>query len=405
MIIKNYKKLAKTKIREKALKIIESGLEAVKTEKIIKEKVKLSKNILIVKDYNNKIHKFNLARHKKIIVIGFGKSSAKMGKGIEKILGGRIDNGLIISTKKEKLKRIEVLKGTHPLPSLKNIKATKRLVKLIENLDKDDLVVCLISGGGSSLLCYPNISFAKYLKIIKKNYKAGLEIQKFNQLRKKLSRVKAGKLAGFTKANIISLIFSDVVGDDLKVIASGPTAGSSSKAKNILLLNNKIALEVMKQKALSLGLKPMILTNKLKGEARIVGRNIIKETRQKSFRHLGGRGNCFLFGGETTVRVIKKGKGGRNLEFCLGAIKEIAKFKKAVLVSFNTDGIDGPTDAAGAVVAQNSLAQASKRDLDYKKCLENNASYYFFKKLDDLIFTGPTGINIADLGLIINLSC
>ncbi|MCK4781875.1 DUF4147 domain-containing protein [Candidatus Parcubacteria bacterium] len=402
MIIRNYKQLSKnSKLRKNALKIIEAGLEAVKTEKIIKEKVKLSKNVLIVKDYNNKVQKFNLNKYKKIIVIGFGKSSAKMGKGIEKILGKRIDKGLIISVEKEKLKKIENIKGTHPLPSLKNIKATKKIIALIENLTQDDLVICLISGGGSSLLCEPNIDFKKYFKIIEKNYKAGLDIKKFNELRRKLSKVKAGQLAKLTQAKIISLIFSDVAGDDLEIIASGPTIRKSKKVKNILLLNNKVALEVMEEKALSLDLKPIILTNKLKGEAKIAGKDVIKETRQKSFGHLGGRGNCFIFGGETTVFVRKKGKGGRNLEFCLGATKEISKFKKAVLASINTDGLDGPTDAAGAVIDEDSLDKAMKKNLDYKECLENNASYSFFKKMDDLIFTGPTGINIADIGVII----
>jgi len=397
MIIKNYKNLVRNELREKALEIIEAGLEAVKTEKIIKQRVELKKDLLIVKDYKNKIHSFNLDKYKKIVVIGFGKASAKMAREIERILGARIDSGLIISTQKEKLKRIKSIKGTHPLPSLRNVKATKKLIKLIEDLGKDDLVICLISGGGSSLLCWPNIGFKKYIKIIEKNYKAGLRIQKFNQLRKKLSKVKAGKLVGFTQAKIISLIFSDVIGDDLKVIASGPTVcpKKTRRVKNILILNNKIALQAMKQKALDLGLKPVILTNELKGEASKAGRDIIKKIKKIK------RANCFLFAGETTVRVRKKGKGGRNLEFCLGAIYKISELKKAVLVSVNTDGLDGVTDTAGAVVDQDSLSQALLQNLDAKEYLKNNASYYFFKKLDDLILTGPTGINIADIGVVI----
>lgn len=390
MIIRNYKRLIKnSKLRRNALQIINSGLESIKTEKIIKENIKLRNNLLIIKN-----KKFNLKNYKNRYVIGFGKASSLMAKELEKILGNKINDGIVISTKKIRLKYIKVIKGTHPMPSLKNINSTKKIINLIKNLDKNDLILCLVSGGGSSLLCYPKLSFDKYMKIINKHFASGIDIKKLNKIRKKVSYVKGGKLAGFTKAKIISLIFSDVVGDDLGTIASGPTVGKNLRnVDNILLLNNKVALEAMKKNALSLGFKPIISTNKSKGEASLAGKKLINKIKNK---------NCVLFAGETTVSVKGKGKGGRCQELCLGAIKDIAKLKNSVLISIGTDGKDGPTDAAGAVIDSKSLKKAVNKKLNHKKHLKNNDSYYFFKKMDDLVFTGLTGSNVADIGVILS---
>ena len=390
MYIKNYKQIAGTNSIKKALQIIDSGIIAIKTEKVIKNNVKLRNSSLIIKN-----KKFNLNRYKRIFVIGFGKASALMAKELESILKNRIDKGIVIATKKIKLKKIKVIKGTHPIPSGKNINATKKIMNLLKSLNNNDLVICLISGGGSALLFYPNIAYNQYMKIFDRAFKSGIDIYALNRLRKKYSNVKGGKLAGLTKARIISLIFSDVIGDDLGTIASGPTyAKGLRRVDNIMLLNNEIALDTMKKKAVSLGLKPIIITNKLKGEAKIVGKNLVKSF-EKS------KNNCFLFAGETTVTVKGSGKGGRCQELCLGAIKDINKLKDTVMVSIGTDGIDGPTDAAGAIVDNNSFEKAKKLKLDYKKYLKNNDSYNFFKKMNSLVFTGITGSNVADVGVII----
>jgi len=423
MMIKNFKSLSTTSLRKKSLQILDAGLGAIKTEKIIKENITLKNNYLTIK-----IKKFDLNKYKNIFVIGFGKASSLMAKEIEKILKNKIDGGIVISTKKIRLGKIKVYKGTHPMPSLKNISYTKKIVNLITKLDKNDLVLCLISGGGSALLCYPNVSFDRYKKIIDKSFNSGIDINKLNKIRKKYSNVKGGKLAKLTKAKIISLIFSDVVSDDLATIASGPTYGKGKRADNILLLNNKVALEAMNKKAVTLGLNPFILTNKLKGEAKFTGKKIlndfknIKQRKSKisvakenlrfsvdlkqSFKHLktsfsnNKKINCLLFAGETTVTVRGNGKGGRNQELCLGAIKDISKFKNAILTSIGTDGIDGTTDAAGAIVDNDSFKKSINKKLDYKEYLKNNDSYNFFKKIDGLVFTGLTGSNVADIGLI-----
>jgi hydroxypyruvate reductase/glycerate 2-kinase len=391
MLIKNYKKLSRTNLRRKALQIINSGLLAIKTEKIIKNNIKLKGNSLIIKNI-----KFDLNNYKRIFVIGFGKASSLMAKELKNILKNRINNGLVISTKKIKLNKIKIIKGTHPLPTEKNIYATKKMINLLKSLNKDDLVISLISGGGSALLFYPNIKYYKYMEIFNKAFKSGIGIYGLNKLRKKYSNVKGGKLARHTKARIISLIFSDVVGDDLATIASGPTYGKGLKnVDNILLLNNEVALDAMKKKSVLLGLKPIIVTNKLKGEARLIRKNLLKSVNKYKNK------NCFLFAGETTVTVKGNGKGGRNQELCLGAIKEVGKLKDTVIAFVGTDGIDGPTDAAGAIVDSNSLEKARKLGLDPTEYLDKNDSYNFFKRIKDLVFTGATGSNVADIGLIV----
>jgi glycerate-2-kinase len=300
---------------------------------------------------------------------------------------------------------------------LGNVKGTKKIVELVKGLSEDDLVICLVSGGGSALLCYPNIGFEKYLSSVNKHFSSGIDINRLNMIRKGLSNVKSGKLAKLTKAKIVSLIFSDVVGDSLSTIASGPTVGKGlGNVDNILLLNNTVALEGMRKKALLLGFKPVVLTNTLKGEAKLVGKNLIKkiinkkiplnERSNKSLENKKIRksnGIAYLFAGETTVTVRGKGKGGRCQELCLGAIPEISKLDDSVLICIGSDGIDGPTDTAGAVVDGKSLEKANRLGLDVNRALRENSSYAFFKKMDDLVFTGLTGSNVADIGVVIKL--
>jgi len=404
MLIKNYRNLIKkNELRKKALQIINSGLEAVKTEKIINEKVSLRRDILIIRDCKNKVRKINLRKYKKIVLIGFGKASSLMGKEIEKILGQRVSEGVVISTRKLvfRNKKIRMIKGTHPMPSLKNIKAAKRIVGLLKKLDKDDLVICLVSGGGSALLCYPKVSLVEYLKTVNKAFKSGIDIKRLNKIRTRLSNIKGGKLAKLTKASIVSLIFSDVVGDDLSVIASGPTVCKGLKnVRNILLLNNDVALDGMKKKASSLGLNPLVNSNKVTGESRLIGRKLVNVYKNKVNESTK---NCLLFAGETTVTVKVDGKGGRNQELCLGAIEDISKLSNCCLVSIGSDGIDGNSDAAGAIIDNRTFSRSKRLNLDYKKYLKDNDSHHFFKKTGDLVYTGLTGSNVADIGVILRL--
>ena len=391
MMINNFEELATTELRKKALEIVNAGLEAINTEKILREGVRLEEDKLIIK---NKI--FDLNGYKRVFVIGFGKASSLMAKVIEEILKDKIEEGIVISTNNVKLDKIKVIEGTHPMPSQGNIDATKEIIELVEKLNEDDLVICLISGGGSALLCYPTVPLEQYMEIVNKAYTSGIDISEFNKIRKEYSNVKGGKLAKLTKAKIVSLILSDVVGDDLATIASGPTYGEElENADNILLLTNKVSLQAMKEKAVSLGLEPVVYSDKIEGEARLFGKEVLEHFEKNPEM------NCLLFAGETTVTVRGRGVGGRNQELCLSVLEQISKLKNTVIVSAGTDGIDGPTDAAGAIVDSESLGKSIKENLDYKEYLENNDSYNFFKKTNELIFTGITCSNVADVGLIV----
>jgi glycerate 2-kinase len=391
MIIQNTEQLAKTPLRKDGLAVIEAGFSAVAPQKAIAGQVRLDQGVLTI----NKTA-YNLDQYHNVYVVGFGKSSALMAKSIEGILGDRISSGGVISTKETSLTHVEFYPGTHPFPSQQNIDATKKLVDIVKKTGKDDLILCLISGGGSALLFYPNIPLDKYTEKIKKIFSSGVDIFELNRIRKSLSKVKGGKLAKMTKTKIISLIFSDVIRDDLGTIASGPTYSEDGldNVDNHLLLTNRVALKAMKDKAVSLGYNPAILTSTLKGEARVAVKQILGKCNTDN--------DCFLFAGETTVTVKNDGLGGRNQEFCLAAIENISGNDEIVLISAGTDGIDGPGhNAAGAVICNKSLKTAQEQGLDYKPYLKNNDSYHFFKKMNDLIITEITGSNVADIGVVL----
>jgi glycerate-2-kinase len=383
MIIKNYKQLAKTKDRKIVLDIINEGLEACKSERIIKENISLKKNKLTIKNKS-----YYLDNYKGVYLIGFGKMSSSVAKEIEKIIP--IKKGIVIDTEYTKLKKVEVIKGTHPLPSKKNIIATKKIIDLVSNLSEQDLVICISSGGGSSLLCYPNLDFDEYMKKLKKVIYSGINIVKLNKFRKKYSNVKAGRLANSVfPTKLVNLYFSDVVGDKLEVIASGPTY--DKRADNILLLNNKVGIEAMKKKAESFGFKTIIICDKFKGYSKNYGVKLLEKIKNK-------RNICLISGCETTVKVIDEGKGGRNQELSLGSIDHIGE---ATLVAVDSDGIDGVTDAAGAIVDKEIFYIASSLKLDPLEYLKENNSYDFLKKTKNLIYTGKTGINVMDFVVIL----
>ena len=388
MIIKNYKQLATTDARKKALQIINEGLEACKPERILKENISLKKNKLTIKNKT-----YYLDNYKGVYLIGFGKMSSSVAKELEKIIP--IKKGIVIDTEYRKLRKTEVIKGTHPLPSKKNIIATKKIIDLVSNLSEQDLLICISSGGGSSLLCYPNLHFDEYMKKLKKVIYSGINIVKLNKFRKKYSNVKAGRLANSVfPTKLVNIYFSDVMGDKLDVIASGPTY--DKKADNILLLNNKVGIEAMKKKAESFGFKTIIVCDKFKGYARNYGVKLLEKIKNKN-------NICLISGCETTVKVIDKGneengKGGRNQELSLGSIDYI---EDATLVAVDSDGIDGVTDAAGAIVDKEIFYISSSLKLDPYKYLKENNSYDFFKKTKNLIYTGKTGINVMDFVVIV----
>ncbi|GBC75725.1 D-glycerate 2-kinase [archaeon HR06] len=406
---------------------------------IIKNNIFLKGKELKIKDKF-----FDLSLFNRIFVIGGGKASGAMAEALEEILGERIEEGYvnILEGQSFKTKRIKLIEATHPFPSEKGVKGVELMLNLLKDSDEKDLIICLISGGGSSLLPMPveGISIEEKGNLSLELMRRGANIYELNAVRKHLSKIKGGWLAKWAyPSTVISLIISDVVGDRLDTIASGPTAPDKTtyqdainvlkkyelwenlnerikdrflkglrgeveetpkekdecfkKVHNIIIANNKLALLKAKDYLEGKGIKAEILTSSLKGEAREAG-TFIGSLIQEAY--LSNRSLAFLLGGETTVTVRGKGKGGRNQELALSCSFELEGMEGVVLASMSSDGIDGSSDAAGALVDGKTIIRAKNLGLEPLSYLRNNDSYTFFSKLKDYIYTGPTGTNVND---------
>jgi len=415
--------------RQHALEIIEGVLAHMDPYTLVSSCLKREKNHLVVLD-----KKYDLSHFADIYLVGFGKASYGMARAVHTILD--ITHGAIITTEKKTLPGIDTYQGTHPLPSQKNIQATQHLLDIVQTTRKQDLLLVLISGGGSSLFCHPKIPLDHLTDLTASLLDKGCSITELNTVRGHLSHVKLGGLARMTKAQIVSLIISDVIGDPLDFIASGPTypgASTPTDAQRILqkyslwgqdpLIKDSIIREIASQKhkkqvfrdhvdnviiannhractqAINIsqkqGYHPHLLTTTLQGEARHIGRDLVRYA--KIFPRAK---SVIIAGGETTVSVTGTGKGGRNQELVLGALQELHN-TPIVIASCGTDGIDGSTTAAGAIADGSSFSRANQKGLDPHIFLENNDSYSFFHKLNDLLITGPTGTNVMDLQVLI----
>ena len=320
-----------------------------------------------------------------------------------------------------------LLLGGHPIPDARSVIAGERVLEFISSLKEDDTLVCLISGGGSALVTAPLIPLEELQTLTVSLLASGATINEINTVRRQLDRIKGGGVARATKANIISLILSDVIGNPLEAIASGPTAPdpttredalailkkyklenhisvSSLKSpisspfphvKNIIIGDNKLAAQAAHEQAQREGFDSEVLTNELQGEAREVGVRLANKLRDEATTR--PRPFCLIAGGETTVTIKGNGKGGRNQELALAAVNELRDMKNVMLIALATDGEDGPTDAAGAVTTGESAERAKTLGLDAADSLSRNDAYSFFHALDDLIKTNPTGTNVNDL--------
>lgn len=375
----------------------------------------------------------------RVWMIGAGKASTRMAWTAEQVLGSRIAGGLI-NTKDghlAKLRRVEINECSHPVPDDRGVAGSTRIAEIAKTATKDDIVLCMISGGASALMPLPiaGVSLQRKQEITKQLLACGATIHEINCVRKHLSRLKGGQLAALAApARVISFILSDVIGDDLDVIGSGPTAPDSStladahailrrygiaddlpmnetpkpgdpifrRVKNIIVGSNRIAAEAAAAKAKSLGYRTMILSTSIDGETRDVAR--VHAAIAKEMRTYGQplkTPACVISGGETTVVLKGKGKGGRNQEFALAAAIALDGWKDVCVFSAGTDGTDGPTDAAGALCDGTTIARAKKKGLDAEAFLHENNSYPFFQQLGDLVMTGPTGTNVMDLRLVL----
>jgi hydroxypyruvate reductase len=392
----------------------------------------------------------DLDRYQRIFVTGAGKAGGTMARAAEKILGKRIFAGCVAVKDGDtaKCRRIELRPCGHPVPDERGVGAAGRIADLCIQAGARDLVIFLASGGASALTPYPAppISLEEKRETTKLMLASGATIHELNALRKHISQFKGGQLARMAApAHVVSLILSDVVGDDLGVIGSGPTVPDDStfgtalavldryglrarvpltvrqrleageetgeeetpkpgdalfeNVENIIVGNNQKSLEAAARAAKALGYRTLILASTIEGETRDVARMHAAIARQirKSGQPLRPPA-CVISGGETTVTIRGPGKGGRNQEFALAAAIDIAGLENTLIMSAGTDGTDGPTDAAGAV-ADGETVGRSKRSA--KEALAENDSYPFFAALGDLIITGSTGTNVMDLHVVL----
>lgn len=397
---------------------------------------------------------YDLSRYRRVRVIGAGKAGVPMARAAAAILGQALTGGLVVVKEGHAaggpLERVQVREAGHPLPDERSVRAAGEVQALLQDGQPDDLVICLISGGGSALLVSPaaGISLDDLQRLTGELLRCGASIEEINALRKHLDGVKGGGLARLAApATVVTLILSDVVGDPLAVIASGPTVpdpttfqeawsvleryaildrapqavlahlqrgrqgelpdtpkpGDSlfERVQNYVIGSNRQAAWAGLAQAEREGLHPLLLTTYLQGEARQVGRVLASIARQAA----GGeaplpRPCCIVAGGETTVTLLGDGRGGRNQELALATVHDLAGLVDVVLISLATDGGDGPTDAAGAVVTGESFQRAQQAGLDPHDHLAHNDAYPFFAALDDLLRPGPTQTNVNDLAFI-----
>src|SRR6056300_94488 len=390
--------------------------------------------------------KYNLHSYEKIYVISFGKAAYEMAIGTQRILKKRIAKGIIVSNAsfEKKVPGFKFIESSHPLPDDKSVKAANAIISLLKQTKKNDLVIFLISGGGSSMVALPD----EYITLEDKKIttqillKSGVDIKTLNIVRKKMSKIKGGGLLKYSyPSEIATLIMSDVVGDQLDMIASGPTLPdksdaeeawreivglgienqlphevvkklkNSSKKSNkkqklskqntVIIGSNLKSLENAKKQAESLGYNALILTSQIKGEARTVAKSLASialEIRNSNVPI--EKPACIIVGGETSVTVKGNGIGGRNSEMALAFGIEIANKNKISALFAGTDGIDGVTNAAGAYCNETTGIKNKKTRINAKDFLANNDSYNYFKKTGDLKITGPSGTNVNDIGII-----
>lgn len=435
-------------LRKDSEKIFYAGLKAADPFEAVKKFVYREGNLLKIGRNSYPLNDF-----KHIYIVGAGKASAPMGKAIEIILKNRIEKGFI-NVKYgyvQELEKIKINQAGHPIPDEAGVKGTREIARLLQDSRKDDLVICLISGGGSALLPLPaeGIILKEKQQTTQLLLKCGASIEEINTVRKHLSRIKGGWLAKIAyPAQLISLILSDVIGNPLTVIASGPTVPDTTtyedcwrivkkynlsgklsssvlnhldkgrkgeipetpkggnpifkRVKNIIVGSSSLAIKAARNQAKKLGYHTLILSSFIEGETREVAR--VHTAIAKEILTSGNPVPApafILSGGETTVTIKGKGLGGRNQEFALSAAIEIKGMENVIILSAGTDGSDGPTNAAGAIADGTTLLRAEKIGINAQEYLEDNNSYYFFQKLKDLFITGPTNTNVMDLHLLL----
>lgn len=441
--------LAQPRVRALLRRLLTSGLDAVDPAVALHRHVKRRGTSLHI----DRRH-YDLSDFSRIVAVGAGKASGRMAAALEEILGHWLSGGLVVVKHGDTTftKKVRLIEAGHPVPDQRGQKAAAQLLALVGDLGARDLVFVLLSGGASSLLPapVPGLTLLDKQRTTQLLLRSGATIHEINTVRKHLSSLKGGRLVAATPATIIALILSDVLGDDPSTIASGPTAPDPTtyhdacailrrhfiwrkvpkrvrkhlllgargereespkpgsplfrRVHNAMIGNNRAAVDAVMREARRAGLHTLLLSTSLIGEAREAARLFAAIGREiKASGQPIKRPACLIAGGELTVTVRGGGQGGRAQEFALAAAQEIAGLHCIYIAAFGTDGTDGPTDAAGAVVNGQTARRAARLGLDVAESLRCNDAYPLLKKLGSLITTGPTGTNVNDLYLLIVL--
>jgi glycerate-2-kinase len=433
-----------------ARSIISAAIREVDAGRLVTERVKKRCDKLTVCGKS-----LSLAKFDRIYLLALGKAAPIMAEKLAGILGRRLTGGIVVAPPGAGFasETVRFLRGGHPLPDRNSLRCGREMIKLAGEAGPRDLIFVLISGGGSAQVCLPAppVALAEKRHVTEALLRAGADIAELNAVRKHLSAIKGGRLAEAAyPARIVNLVLSDVVGNDLESIASGPTHWDSTtydtavrvlkkyrllraapdsvrkvlgegaqgrraetlrrddrafrRVSTAILGDNRLALTGAARRAEALGWRPVVLTSTDSGEAREAARRYVSE-----LSHLGGtwaksgRRLCLLAGGELTVHVRGRGRGGRNTEFVLAALVELARLRERdfayLIASAGTDGRDGTGDAAGAWITPSTIGRAARLGLDPQAFLRDNDSYAFFQKVGGLIVTGPTRTNVMDIRL------
>jgi len=418
MIIQNFDSITTTSARKIVLTLVEEAFLSIQPDEVFKKNVNLNGNSLNILDSS-----YDLNNYEHVYLIGFGKGSAKNAKLLEDLLGEKLNEGYVIDTTRQDFKKINFTQGTHPIISQENVDFTLRVMDRFSKLTERDLVLVVVCGGGSAMFEHPHsVSLEQKIEIEKALLKSGADIIEMNKIRQHLSDVKGGGLAQILyPATITTLIFSDVPGNDITYIASGPTVKDDTKiedalnlmkkynisnvpreafidnpqddkyfekVKNIIVLSNLTALNATNSKALELDIASEIFSDHFQGDARSAGQILISECKPNSI---------LLVGGETTVHVTGNGKGGRNQEVVLGALQFLGN--QTTIASFDSDGWDN-CESAGAIGDFQTLEKAKNLNLSIEEYLKTNNSLDFFTKTGDAISTGRLPSNVSDLMII-----
>jgi hydroxypyruvate reductase len=452
-----------TKTRELAWQIIHAALDAVEPGAAVRRHLRLVNGRLTIRGLHGVEQTYDLDRFDRALVVGGGKAGAPMAAAVNEVLGPWLAEGVVVVKHEHVLDdptatgSVEIVEAGHPVPDEAGLQGAGRIADLLRSTTSRDLVLCLISGGGSALMTSPvlGISLADLQTLTQVLLGCGATINEINTIRKHISQLKGGQLAQLASPSpVVSLILSDVVGDPLEVIASGPTVPDPTTfsdawsilerygvlddvpasvtrhldaglkgvipdtpkpsdpvfddVQNVIVGSNQLAAKAAAEEAQRLGFNTILLTTFLEGEAREVAKAIAGlakglvrgETIYPTDRTLS-QPACLILGGETTVTLQGDGKGGRNQEMALAAALSLADWEGILITFLATDGTDGPTDAAGAFADGSTIARATRLGLDSEVYLARNDSYHFFQELEDLILTGPTNTNVNDLALIL----